>query len=73
MRIEPRGSVCLEEEPWNLQSRFLSATFTWDMRPYVWFNTNAPILEKFLDKQLRAADVKAVVILGDLFDQWNIP
>ncbi|MDR3553347.1 MAG: metallophosphoesterase [Syntrophobacteraceae bacterium] len=42
-------------------------------RPYVWFNTNAPFLEKFLDKQLRAADVKAVVILGDLFDQWNIP
>ena len=46
-------------------------------RPYAWFNTNAPFLERFLDKQLRAADVKAVVILGDLStsgtSRWIIP
>ena len=41
--------------------------------PYCWFNKNIPKLAKFLDDQLNAGDLKEVVILGDLFDQWVIP
>lgn len=41
--------------------------------PYCWFKKNVEILASFLDEQLRSADVKEVVILGDLFDQWVIP
>jgi len=41
--------------------------------PYVWFKKNIPLLAHFLDNQLNTPDVKEVVILGDLFDQWIIP
>jgi len=41
--------------------------------PYCWFKNNINTLATFLDEQLRATDVKEVVILGDLFDQWVIP
>ncbi len=41
--------------------------------PYCWFDKNIPFLADFLDKQLHSPDVKEVVILGDLFDQWIIP
>lgn len=42
-------------------------------KPYVWFKDNIPILAQFLSDQINARDVKEVVILGDLFDQWIIP
>jgi UDP-2,3-diacylglucosamine pyrophosphatase LpxH len=42
-------------------------------KPYVWFKNNASFLERFLDEQLNAPDVKEVIILGDLFDEWIIP
>lgn len=41
--------------------------------PYVWFDQNVDSLAQFLDEQLQAPDVKEVVILGDLFDEWIIP
>jgi UDP-2,3-diacylglucosamine pyrophosphatase LpxH len=41
--------------------------------PYVWFKDNIALLARFLDDQLTAPDVKEVVILGDLFDEWVIP
>jgi UDP-2,3-diacylglucosamine pyrophosphatase LpxH len=41
--------------------------------PYCWFNKNINKLAGFLDVQLQSADVKEVVILGDLFDEWIIP
>jgi hypothetical protein len=41
--------------------------------PYGWFKNNIPVLAEFLDDQLNAADVKEVVILGDLFDTWVLP
>lgn len=44
-----------------------------DKGPYCWFKKNIPLLAKFLDEQRTAADVKEVVILGDLFDDWVIP
>jgi len=42
-------------------------------KPYVWFKNNVPLLVKFLHDQLNARDVKEVVILGDLFDEWIVP
>ena len=41
--------------------------------PYGWLNKNIPRLSRFLDDQLQAPEVKEVVILGDLFDNWIIP
>ncbi len=41
--------------------------------PYAWFKNNIVFLAQFLDEQLQAPDVKEVVILGDLFDEWIIP
>lgn len=41
--------------------------------PYCWFKRNIPRLAQFLDDQINSTDVKEVVILGDLFDQWVIP
>jgi UDP-2,3-diacylglucosamine pyrophosphatase LpxH len=41
--------------------------------PYGWFKKNIPLLRDFLAEQLKADDVKEVVILGDLFDMWVIP
>jgi len=41
--------------------------------PYGWFKQNIPVLARFLDDQLKAPDVKELVILGDLFDEWVIP
>jgi len=41
--------------------------------PYCWFNKNIPILAHFLNDQLKSPDVKEVIILGDLFDEWVIP
>jgi UDP-2,3-diacylglucosamine pyrophosphatase LpxH len=40
---------------------------------YGWFKKNIPVLANFLNDQLKANDVKEVVILGDLFDEWVIP
>ncbi|HYA40474.1 MAG TPA: metallophosphoesterase [Syntrophobacteraceae bacterium] len=42
-------------------------------KPYVWFKDNAGLLAQFLDEQLEDAQVKEVIILGDLFDEWVIP
>ena len=42
-------------------------------KPYVWFKDNASLLAQFLKEKLKAPDVKEVVILGDLFDEWIIP
>jgi UDP-2,3-diacylglucosamine pyrophosphatase LpxH len=44
-----------------------------DPNPYGWFRNNIPVLAKFLDDQLKAPNLKELVILGDLFDQWVIP
>jgi hypothetical protein len=41
--------------------------------PYGWLKRNILVLAQFLEDQLRATDVKEVVILGDLFDTWLIP
>jgi UDP-2,3-diacylglucosamine pyrophosphatase LpxH len=41
--------------------------------PYGWFRQNVFLLTRFLEEQLTAPDVKEVVILGDLFDDWVIP
>jgi UDP-2,3-diacylglucosamine pyrophosphatase LpxH len=41
--------------------------------PYGWFNDNIKILTQFLDEQLTTKDLKELVILGDLFDQWVVP
>lgn len=49
------------------------ATSMTGAHPYCWFNKNIPKLAGFLDLQLKAGDVKEVVILGDLFDEWVIP
>jgi UDP-2,3-diacylglucosamine pyrophosphatase LpxH len=40
---------------------------------YGWFKKNIHVLTRFLDDQLKATDVKELVILGDLFDTWVIP
>ena len=44
-----------------------------DPNHYCWFKENIPHLVNFLEEQRKAADVKEVVILGDLFDTWIIP
>lgn len=44
-----------------------------DPNHYGWFKDNIRLLNQFLDDQLKAPDVKEVVILGDLFDTWVIP
>jgi UDP-2,3-diacylglucosamine pyrophosphatase LpxH len=44
-----------------------------DPKHYGWFKKNIPVLRNFLDEQLKATDVKEVVILGDLFDTWVVP
>ncbi len=41
--------------------------------PYGWFKDNIHLLAQFLEEQRKAADVKEVIILGDLFDSWIIP
>jgi len=40
---------------------------------YGWFKNNIPVLGNFLAELNKAGDVKEVVILGDLFDDWIIP
>ena len=42
-------------------------------RHYGWLKKNIPLLGNFLAEQLKAPDVKELVILGDLFDTWVIP
>jgi UDP-2,3-diacylglucosamine pyrophosphatase LpxH len=44
-----------------------------DPNHYGWFKKNIPLLGKFLDDQIKASDVKEVVILGDLFDESVMP
>lgn len=44
-----------------------------DPNHYGWFKKNIPLLAEFLGELLKAPDVKEVVILGDLFDDWVIP
>jgi UDP-2,3-diacylglucosamine pyrophosphatase LpxH len=41
--------------------------------PYGWFKNNILKLADFLADQKKASDVKEVIILGDLFDDWVIP
>ncbi len=40
---------------------------------YCWFDENADALENFLDYVMSCPDVKQLVILGDLFDEWLVP
>jgi UDP-2,3-diacylglucosamine pyrophosphatase LpxH len=40
---------------------------------YCWFTANAPALESLLDVVLTNQQVRQLVILGDLFDEWVIP
>jgi len=40
---------------------------------YCWFDENADALENFLDYVMSSPDVKQLVILGDLFDEWLVP
>ena len=40
---------------------------------YSWFGKNADALVNFLEFIYRNDDVKEVVILGDLFDEWMVP
>ncbi|MBN2016704.1 MAG: metallophosphoesterase [Candidatus Cloacimonetes bacterium] len=40
---------------------------------YCWFDENADALENFLDYVMNSPDVKQLVILGDLFDEWLVP
>jgi UDP-2,3-diacylglucosamine pyrophosphatase LpxH len=42
-------------------------------RPYCWIKKNIKPLARFLDEQRTAPDVKEVIILGDLFDDWVVP
>jgi UDP-2,3-diacylglucosamine pyrophosphatase LpxH len=44
-----------------------------DPNHFGWFKKNVPLLAKFLEEISNAPDVKEVVILGDLFDDWVIP
>src|SRR5208283_2984748 len=44
-----------------------------DPNHYGWFKNNVNLLANFLNDQLNATDVKELVILGDLFDEWVIP
>lgn len=40
---------------------------------YGWFEDNGPALASLLDGVLTGNEVKQVVILGDLFDEWIVP
>jgi len=40
---------------------------------YCWFSKNAAALDSLLNLALNSPQVKQVVILGDLFDEWVIP
>ncbi len=40
---------------------------------YVWFRDNVALLAGFLNAMLQTPDVREVIILGDLFDQWIVP
>ena len=40
---------------------------------YCWFTKNAPALESLLDVVLTNQQVRQLVILGDLFDEWVVP
>ena len=40
---------------------------------YCWFDKNADGLENFLDYVMSSPDVKQLVLLGDLFDEWLVP
>ncbi len=40
---------------------------------YCWFSKNASALESLLDMALHSAQVRQLVILGDLFDEWVVP
>ncbi len=40
---------------------------------YCWFGKNAKALESFLDYTLNGDQVRVLVILGDLFDEWLVP
>ncbi|MCX6247965.1 MAG: metallophosphoesterase [Bacteroidetes bacterium] len=43
------------------------------LNKYSWFNKNDSALTHLLDYVLTSSQVKQVVILGDLFDEWVIP
>ena len=40
---------------------------------YCWFTDNAPALESLLDVVLTNPQVRQLVILGDMFDEWVVP
>jgi UDP-2,3-diacylglucosamine pyrophosphatase LpxH len=40
---------------------------------YCWFSNNAPALESILNVVITNQQVKQLVILGDLFDEWVVP
>ena len=40
---------------------------------YCWFGKNAKALESFLDTIINGDNVRVLVILGDLFDEWLVP
>ena len=40
---------------------------------YCWFSKNAAALESLLNVVLTSAQVRQLVILGDLFDEWVVP
>ena len=40
---------------------------------YCWFSKNASALGSLLDMTLNSTQVRQVVILGDLFDEWVVP
>ena len=40
---------------------------------YCWFGKNAKALESFLDSIISGNNVRVLVILGDLFDEWLVP
>ena len=41
--------------------------------PYCWLISNIDNLADFLQEQIGSKEVREVVILGDLFDQWIVP
>ncbi len=40
---------------------------------YCWFTENSASLESFLDQVAASSQIKALVIAGDLFDEWIVP
>ncbi|MCK5765421.1 MAG: metallophosphoesterase [Bacteroidales bacterium] len=40
---------------------------------YCWFGKNRAAMEAFLDYVLDSSNIKQLVILGDLFDEWLVP